>query len=427
MRLTRIIRERTKRESRYPPVCGRVASSTSGEGHVSNTAPAARRPAIACARRDSPTGRYQNNLRLSVSIRTCTPLTGWIVLCVVAAAQEPLPVPAPMASSILELPSTALQMLDAVADEPPTGEQLADPLVACLRIPASMLTEEASRSFQHTSPVDRVVLGTHARGTADCRGQIRCEMGQQPNTVELVCHISGTVRSITCGTNGPAVINSTAETSYTAVKSIVFDGRQLTTQPVVVNASTRVQITGIGSSVPRIRGRIVQRVATRRAAESRLEAERVTCQLTVDELQQHIDAEFSQRIVSLNRKLAMRLTILDVFADNKYELSISSRPEYIQIVFARKDTLSHTANPLPNFPLVDKVALWIPLPNSPSPTKEGDQEALAWGFDDVKELLPLWLLASVSGIKDKIDANTPRLDLIRHSNWIGFQFDPERS
>lgn len=360
-------------------------------------------------------------MRFIGMIRACMCSTSWVVLAVLAVAQEQLPVPVPLASPAIDSPSSDTPTTLLPAIEPPSSEQRSDPAVACLRIPALLITEEASRSFQHTTPVDRVVLGTHARGTAECRGEVRCEMGQQPSTAELVCHITGTVRSQTCGTNGPALINSIAETSYTASKSIVFDGRQLTTQPAVVNARTRVQITGIGSTAPGLRGRIVERVATRRAADSRLEAERITCQLTADELQQHIDAEFSQRIVSLNRKLAMRLAILDGFEDNEYALSIGSRPEYIQILYARRETNSQTVAALPNFPLGNKVVLWIPLPDS----KSAINDEGAWGLEDVKAFLPLWLYAPVSRIKAKIDESTPRLDLLRHSNWIGFEFGPD--
>ena len=362
-------------------------------------------------------------MRLIGRIRTSIMTTGWVLLSVVAAAQEPVPAPVPIDSPSIGSPSIITRSLDtltidAAAIEPPMDEQRSDLAIACLRIPASLITEEASQSFQQTAPVDRVVLGTHARGMAECQGEVRCEMGQQTSAAELVCHISGTVRSQTCGTNGPALINSTAETSYTATKRIVFDGRQLTTQPAVVNARTQIQITGIGSIAPRLRGRIVERVATRRAADSRLEAERITCRLTADELQQHIDNEFSQRIVSLNRKLAMRLAILDGFKDNEYALSISSRPEYIQILYARRETNSQTDAALPNFPLGDKLVLWIPLPDSKSAIN--DEEA--WGLEDVKGFLPLWLYAPVSRIKAKIDESTPRLDLLRHSNWIGFEF-----
>ncbi len=53
--VARIIHELLKRGARYPPVFGRVASSTSGEGRLNNIATSARRT------RDSPAGEYLNN------------------------------------------------------------------------------------------------------------------------------------------------------------------------------------------------------------------------------------------------------------------------------------------------------------------------------------------------------------------------------
>ncbi|MCA9160891.1 MAG: hypothetical protein KDA72_21315, partial [Planctomycetales bacterium] len=146
--------------------------------------------------------------------------TSWLVLVAATVAQEQLPVPVPIALPTIDSPSSDVPTASLPTLGPPTSEQQSDPAVACLRIPASLITEEASRSFQHTAPVDRVVLGTHARGMAECQGEVRCEMGQQPSAAELVCNISGTVRSRTYGTNGPALINSTSETFYTATKRI---------------------------------------------------------------------------------------------------------------------------------------------------------------------------------------------------------------
>ncbi|MCA9181327.1 MAG: hypothetical protein KDA51_07730, partial [Planctomycetales bacterium] len=117
---------------------------------------------------------------------------GWVLLSVVVAAQEPIPAPVLIDSTFIITRTLDKSAIDAATIEPLMDEQRSDLAIACLRIPASLITEEASRSFRHTAPVDRVVLGTHARGTAECQGEVRCEMGQQPSAAELVCHISGT-------------------------------------------------------------------------------------------------------------------------------------------------------------------------------------------------------------------------------------------
>lgn len=342
-----------------------------------------------------------------------------------ASAQESLPVPSPVESKTHTADSSPV---DGVVSTP------ANPVLACLRIPAVLVTEVASREFTHKSHVDRIVLGTHSRGSAICQGHVVCEMREQIDAVEVVCRISGTVDSTTCGTNGPALIGSTTTTSYTATKSIIFDGRKLITQPAVVRASSRIQVTDIGSSLPGIRGRIVRRVADRRAGESLAEAEAITRDLTVAELQQQIDHEFAQRIVSINRAIEDRLPILKAFAASDYKLSISSQAEFIQLLFVRRDADPQTLHVSSTLPLTSKIVLWIPLvsplgttgavpqseqqPKNNFEFKNGEQ----WLLNDAQSFLPLWLTTAVNSVKAKIDERTPRVELLLHENWIGVQF-----
>lgn len=341
------------------------------------------------------------------------------------SAQETLPVPAPVQTNS---PNEDNSSRAPVVDRRP------NPVLACLRIPAAIITEVASRDFVHTAPVDRVILGTHSRGTAVCSGHVTCHMRQQAHGAEVVCHIIGTVDSKTCGVNGPALIDSTASTSYRATKSIVFDGRKLVTQPAIVQANTHIQINGLGSSLPGLRGRAVRRVAERRAGDSLPEAEAITRNLTVAELQQQIDQEFAQRIASINRILEDRLPILSAFSESDYKLSISSQAEFIQLLFVRRDAISPDLQVPTTLPLSSKVVLWIPLPgplsanqsaqdsDQQSPSIFDFQNSEQWLLENSKSFLPLWLTTAVTNVKDKLNERTERFDLLLHEKWIGVQF-----
>lgn len=354
-------------------------------------------------------------------------LTFCMLFSPAVSAQEPLPVPSPVESN--SHPNNSSSTGSA-------RDARTNPVLACLRIPAALITEVASRDFTQTSPVDRVVLGTHSRGTAICYGHVSCEMREQSHAAEIVCRITGTVDSQTCGVNGPALINSTASTSYTATKSIIFDGRQLVTQPAIVRASSRIRITGVGSSLPGIRGRIVSRVAERRAEDSLAEAEMITRDLTAAELQQQIDQEFAQRIVSINRAIEGRLPILQAFAESEYKLSIRSQPEFIQLMFVRRDADPQTLKVPPALPLATKIVLWIPLPDalgasaagilvSEQPRSQNNfkfSHNEQWLLDDPASFLPLWLTTAVSSVKAKLKQRAAPVDLLLHENWIGVQF-----
>lgn len=351
------------------------------------------------------------------------------------SAQEPLPVPPPV-ESIMESASESQGRAGDSLSTDKLQHSGTNPVLACLRIPAVLITEIASRDFTHTSPVDRVLLGTHSRGTAVCQGHVSCEMREQIQAAEVVCRITGTVDSTTRGTNGPALINSTASTTYTATKRIIFDGRKLITQPALVQASSRIQITGVGSSLPGLRGRIVRRVAERRSGESLAEAEAITRDLTVAELQQHIDDEFAQRVDSINRKLDDRLPILAAFEASDYKLSISSQAEFIQLMFVRRDADLPTLHVPATLPLTSKIVLWLPLPGAAHATGSAPaaeqqlqssnsfdfQNSEQWLLESSQSFLPIWLTAAVTRVQDSLKQRTQRVDLQLHDNWLGVQF-----
>jgi len=331
-----------------------------------------------------------------------------MLLCGVQVwGQESLPVPGPLDSAPRQVPDPG-------------------PVVACVRIPAELITKDASQSFQTLTPVNRVILGTHSRGQALCDGQVECRLREQKLGAVFECFITGTVRSSTCGVNGPALIDSTTLSCYEGSKLIVFDGRQLVTQPATLRAKTQIQIKGVDNSSPGLRGRIVRRVASRRAEESLGEAEAITNQLTVRELQEQIDREFEQRIRAANKKMKRWLSILDRFSTSEYALSIQSHPQFIDILLQRRqtpDSLAGEISDLPDFPLGQSVILWIPLPKIALGRTSGWETVT---LADVADWLPVWLAASLIQKRAQIDEFTPRVDLLRHESWMGFEFDRNR-
>jgi hypothetical protein len=144
-----------------------------------------------------------------------------------------------------------------------------------LKIPATWIAKSVNRDFDQLAPVHQVILGTTSNGRAHCKGIVTCIVEDNETAVSILCSVSGTVESKTRGTNGPAIIESTALTYYTATKRLVFDGKRFACNPTSLSSRTKVTITGVGSSLPRLRGRLVTRVATKRAHQSLSQVEAI--------------------------------------------------------------------------------------------------------------------------------------------------------
>ena len=227
-----------------------------------------------------------------------------------------------------------------------------------LRIPARLIADSMSSDFEHTTPVNQVLLGTTSTGTSHCKGQVTCVVEDNPNGVSILCCIKGIVESKTCGTNGPAIINSTATTDYVSIKRLKFDEKLFSCTPASVSSCTHLTITGISSSLPGLRGRLVKHVATKRARESNAQAEEIVGLQTEAELIQRIDADFDVRIADLNRQFANRLSILKRFPSAEKNLHLRSAKDGVEVALGRLS--QHGVEKVENRkPIGEMVELWL--------------------------------------------------------------------
>lgn len=283
-----------------------------------------------------------------------------------------------------------------------------------LRIPEALIVKSVDRDFQHSAPVQQKVLGTSATGTTHCQGTVTCIIEEMVEGAAFSCRISGTVRSDTCGTNGPATIQSHAYTSYIANKRFFFDKHQFNSFPTTVVAHTQLTITGVGSTLPRLRGRIVQHVATQRAQQSRSQAESIAQALTERELCQQIDADFATRLSEMNQKLANRLSLLKYFPAVEHRVHVRSFTGGVEIGLGT--AAENSANRVESrTPMGDSVELWFRpqidlIPERPIP-----------------ELLlssaPTWLATFFSHNPTLLEPHDKKVFAEAHSGWLVFRLN----
>ena len=210
--------------------------------------------------------------------------------------------------------------------------------VMILRVSERYLEELFARDINKRTPVTRVVLGTHATGTAHTKGRADVDTKADQDNASFNVKISGSTDSRTVGRNGPAIIHSRSITTWTAKKIVRFDGEEFVTTPGTIESSTKIIPLGADSTLPGIRGRLVSRIATRRAIECNSTAERISGEHTDKQVLADVDRIVDQQIAKLNKRIENRplmSVILPKLNDAGVQFSTSSN--CINVSFAGGD------------------------------------------------------------------------------------------
>jgi hypothetical protein len=227
---------------------------------------------------------------------------------------------------------------EGLKGEPETAvKEAADALkgVMVLRVSEKYLESLFARDINKYTQVNRVVLGTRATGRAHTVGRADVDTKPAKNNAAFYVKISGTTTSRTAGRNGPAIINSLSITRWTSQKMVRFDGKNFKASPATIESHTKITPLGADSVLPRIRGRIVKRVATRRAVEYNSAAERIVDKDTKKQVLSDVDRIVDGRIQKLNDRLnsqPMMAFLLPKLDDMGVKFSTSSN--CINICFA---------------------------------------------------------------------------------------------
>jgi hypothetical protein len=172
-----------------------------------------------------------------------------------------------------------------------------------------------------------VVLGTRATGRAHTVGRADVDTKPAKNDAAFYVKITGATTSRTTGRNGPAIIFSRSITKWTSQKVVRFDGENFKAGPATVESTTRIIPLGADSVLPGIRGRIVKRVAAKRAIQYNFTAERISGKDTEKQVLSDVDRIVDGRIQELNDRLdslPMMAFLLPKLEDMGVQFSTSS-------------------------------------------------------------------------------------------------------
>ena len=136
-------------------------------------------------------------------------------------------------------------------------------------------------------PVRDNILGTAVSGTAHTVGRLDTVLVPDAKRGVFDAVLSGTTYSKTVGQNGPATIYSTGTTKISGRKRVVVDSSGLKSYPATAAAVTKTRIDGVAAG----NGGLVQRIAQKKVAEGKGQAERVASQRAEAKIRARVEKE----------------------------------------------------------------------------------------------------------------------------------------
>jgi hypothetical protein len=210
--------------------------------------------------------------------------------------------------------------------------------IVYVRVSRNFLEDYVERNVSRRKPVRDCILGATIRGYSDTIGKTRLSL--LPSNERLIARIAfdGTVRARTRGYKGPVVIHSLSDSKFHAHKRIELDGSGLRVWPAKAAAPTRLQTLGIDTHLPRLRGRIARRIASRRAAQSHGAAEAITADHTADDIRGDFEARVNRSMANVQRVLGSKIPDLETATSPMpTDVRFRSRPESVEVAIIRED------------------------------------------------------------------------------------------
>ena len=297
------------------------------------------------------------------------------------------------------MPSDALELGHTLAHLEDIGRMT--PLVSSVRqlhsypnlygrVSEDVLGAGIGDPVDRTEPVIDCILGTYITGWARTCGATGFDLIPSRNTAVFDITFNGVANSRTVGRNGPATIYSRGRTTLSGRKRTVLDESGIRELPAQGSARTSTTITGISVNRGGLIGGFIQRVASRRASQSKSQAEAIAGQHAEVQLERRLDEEGATATANANRDYRERLNRWKREGVYPQQLKFSSTSEHLLVraLEASREQLGAPTAPI-QVPSQADVALQVheSLPNNLAETLLAGQTVTD---DELRERLADW-------------------------------------
>ncbi len=171
-------------------------------------------------------------------------------------------------------------------------------------VSSGLVASQLAGPVDDTSPVRDCILGTDIHGTGHTTGKLSVELVPSEEAAQLDLVFQGQIATDTIGYNGPAQIFATGTTQLGARKRLTIDAERVSASPAVSQAETSTTINGIADVKQRA---IVERIASRRVAKQKGQAECIAARHAEDRFNERMDQQADDLIARENQRLRDKL------------------------------------------------------------------------------------------------------------------------
>jgi hypothetical protein len=156
---------------------------------------------------------------------------------------------------------------------------------------------------------------------------------------------TGTIRSRTVGTHGPAILHNYGETVFDARSHLVFAPGGVYATPATASARTSTHTYDIDSTLPGLRGRIVERAAWRKSTDLRSQADQIAAQKAAHRVADALNQEMKRAAGNIQQALVENIRKLAADQQGQPSVHFRSTPDYLHLILRRPGAADDDLDP----------------------------------------------------------------------------------
>jgi len=195
-------------------------------------------------------------------------------------------------------------------------------------VSSTALQRLAQRPVSQCTPVRDCILGARVLGTANSSGMLSLRTLPADNHIALELQLAGNIQSRTASYKKPVRVGSFGSTNFIATKHLQISDDRFLVLPASTSARTKTRISSIKKTGGKFGRRLVERIARKKVAESKPQAERIAARHAERQVSEKFDRQVVDALYearqNYDNKLHPPLERIGMFPDYLHMASSSS-------------------------------------------------------------------------------------------------------